>query len=151
MKKYIRAMSFTRSQALSKISSLSNTLNEHVIKCVIYQTILPDYIDHWTEEIGIYLYNVNKIKSKTKLKRADYIDSIFASFGTDMEDAEANLRLFKIHNKEYPEFELSNKLIETLFEVYSKLIDKSILILTSGKKLSIDEWIHVVEPILKLN
>lgn len=151
MKKYIRAMSFTRSQALSKISSLSNTLNEHVIKCVIYQTILPDYIDHWTEGIGIYLYNVNKIKSKTKLKRADYIDSIFASFGTDMEDAEANLRLFKIHNKEYPEFELSNKLIETLFEVYSKLIDKSILILTSGKKLSIDEWIHVVEPILKLN
>lgn len=150
MKKYVRAMSFTRSQALSKISSLSDTLNEHVIKCVIYQTILPDYIDHWTEEIGIYLYNVNKIKSKTKLKRADYIDSIFASFGTDMEDAEANLRLFKIHNKEYPEFELSNKLIETLFEVYSKLIDKSISIFTSGKRLSITEWIHVVEPILKL-
>lgn len=148
MKKYIRAMSFTRSQALSKISSLSNTLNEHVMKCVIYQTILPNYMDHWTEEIGIYLYNVNKIKSKTKLKRADYIDSIFASFGTDMEDAEANLRLFKIHNKEYPEFELTDDLIKRLFVTYDSMIELSVPIFVSNETKSISDWIRAVRSIL---
>ena len=149
MKRYIRAMSFTRSQALSKISALSSTLDEHVIKCIVYVPILPDQLDHWTEEIGIYLYNTNKIKSKTKLKDLDYINSIFASFGSDKDDAEANLRLFKIHNNKYPDFEIDSDLITSLFNAYTQLVNTCIPLFISGTVKSISEWIQIVRTILK--
>ena len=101
MKKYIYAMAFSRSEMLNKLQSLTSTLNNHVIKCTIYRESLPEYLPHWIEEIGIYLHSANKLKSKTKLKNKDYMNSLFSSFGTDKDDAEANLMFFKIHNKDY--------------------------------------------------
>ena len=148
MKKYIKAMAFSRSNVLDKAKSLANTLNSHVIKCVVYRNVSPEYIDHWVEEIGIYIYSVNKLKSKTALKANDYRNSLFADIGEDRDDAEANLMLFKLHNNEYPDFDITDELITDLYTHYTQLVDAAVPVLASNKVLSIHEWIQVVHSIL---
>ena len=152
MKRYIYAMAFPRSVVLDKAKSLAVTLNNHIIKCVVYRNVLPVYLDHWVEEVGIYLFTVNKIKSKVNLKPKDYLNSLFADCGNEKDDAEANLRLFKLKNlesKEYPDFEITDKLSESLFKRYTNLITAAMPILTSSKVLTINEWVQIADKALK--
>ena len=85
MKKYIKAMAIPRSQALAKLEALSEELSNHIIKCILYNDVLPGYMNHWVEEIAGYLHTANKTHTKSSLKAKDYQNSIFVEFGEDAE------------------------------------------------------------------
>ena len=47
----ILGMSFPRKEALFKMESLSEEINEHIIQCVVYKELRYLTIDHWVGEL----------------------------------------------------------------------------------------------------
>ena len=152
--KSVYGMSFSRSEALARMDSFSERINEHVIECVVYKEARKDTINHWITEIAGWLYRINKMETKSKLKESDYINHLFSEFGSDRSDAEVNLSVYQVNNdrmpdySKYPEFEITDELIENLYLTYSRLIQNSIDILTSNYIASLDSWKDVVKESL---
>lgn len=151
MKRMIVAMSFTRKECLAKLENLSPIINEHLMKCVIYSEELHNTLNHWTNELAAWLCKANGYKSTSRLKEADYINSLFVDFGEDINDAEANLSIFQAHNdrsKEYPQFEITDELCNQLFDTYQKLIEASLPHLVSGHRLTVTEWKQLISEVI---
>ena len=160
MKRYIKnksifGMSFPRKKALKLISDLADNIDEHIMECVVYQDMLSTTSHHWISELAVWMCKVNRIHCSSKLKERDYIDSLFSAFGTTKEDAELNLSAYysRIHRngyyKDYPDFEITDELIDSLFEVYTQIKSICLPILVSGEEKTIHEWIAILEPIFK--
>lgn len=149
MKKYIMAMSIPRSQALAKLEALSEELSNHIIKCVLYNDILPNYMNHWVEEVAGFLHAANRIHSKTALKPRDYVQSIFSEFGEDADDAYVNMKVFLTKYRSYPDVKVTEEMGIQLADAYKTIVKLALPILSSNKLFSINEWIGIVEPVLK--
>ena len=131
---YIKAMSWNRNRALSKLSSMSDTFVKHILKCVIYSDNMRDY-NHWIQEISNYLEVANDIELKPRNKKpskSDYEDTLFDALGNTRKDARNNLKLFLWEIEEthqYPEFEITEKLINNVFETCKNIVDTFVPIL----------------------
>lgn len=151
--KNIYGMAFPRSNALIRLSSLSEPLNKYVICCVVYQEERSDCMNHWIDEISSWMHEANRIKSKSRPKKRDYDDSVFGSFGTDKEDVEINLIYFRRkyctpeNELAYPNFIINDKLVNSLFKVYSKLKEISYPKLLSDNVVSKEDWKHEISNI----
>ncbi len=150
MKRYIQGMALPRSKALAKLEAISDELSNHIIKCVLYDDILPTYMNHWVEEIAGFLYIANRTHAKSNFKSKDYMNSIFSAFGEDADDAYVNIGVFLAQHNTYPDVVIDDRLADKLANTYVRITKVSMPILLSSKLCSINEWIHVVEPILKL-
>lgn len=159
MKRYIRsdsifAMSQSRKQVLQDFQDLGGIINTHIIKCVAYGDTMPNDIQHWQHEIATWIADANSIKCKSKLKERDYRDILFGSFGNDIEDARRNLKRFKLRNgrllnaEPYPDFDITDDMVDKLFDTYRDLVDACTPILVSGKINTINRWQQLIEPIL---
>lgn len=144
-----------RNQALAKMSSISENINEHTIECVIYKKLKYLTVDHWVNELAVWMYRANKIKCNRKLKENDYIQTVFGAFGSDMIDADVNLDEYKRNNlkkslqNQYPDFEITEYLIADLYDKYQKVIEASLPLLIDKEIFRIDIWKVVLLSIFK--
>ena len=159
MKRFIKnssaiyGMAFPRKKALKLIADLADNVDQHVIESVVYKDILTNTSHHWISELAVWMCKVNRVKCSAKLKEKDYIDALFSSFGTTKEDAELNLSAYysrtqiRDYYKDYPEFEITDELVNSLFVAYKEMKSVCLPVLVSGEAISIHEWIELLEPI----
>lgn len=159
MKRYVMsnsifAMSQSRKVILNRLVALSDVINRHIIECVVYRETKASILHHWTHEVAVWLQRANVLKCKSKMKARDYKDSLFGYFGTDGEDARINIENYQLWNARsmnptpYPDFEITEDMVNNLFNVYQELMDTCIPILVSGEELSVGEWEKLITPIL---
>lgn len=154
-KESVFGMAFPRKKALKVISDLSDSVDQHIIECVVYKDVLTNTSHHWISELAVWMCKVNRVKCSCKLKEVDYIDALFSSFGTTKEDAELSLSAYysTIHRanyyKTYPEFEITDELVDSLFCAYNSVKRICLPILVSGETKNIHEWIEILEPIFE--
>lgn len=159
MKRYIRAdnifaMSQSRKVVLNRLVALSDVINRHIIECVVYRDSLSSTLPHWVHEIAVWLQRANTLKCKSRLKARDYEDSLFGYFGDDKEDARNNLIMYQLWNARsmnpdrYPDFEITDDMVDRLFSVYRDITTVCEQTLVSGEMLSVNEWGNLISPIL---
>lgn len=153
MKKYIKnsqcifGMAVPRAKALEILKKNSETLAYHLIKCVVYgDSFGADVYKHWVEyEICEYLSIANDVITKPKnrkLKTENYLDTVFADMGTTRQDASVALRNFRIENrkaKEYPDFEVTPELVDSVFVTFQNVIEYALPVLTSNNTLTAED------------
>ena len=94
-----------RSDCISKIYDMSDTLNLHLIKLYLFQK--SSYRNHWKDEIISYLEKISRLvwsENKKKFKSDDYFEWLFLDW---------------IH----PENKI-NRLIKKISEQYKEEIEK---------------------------
>ena len=148
-------MSYTRSKARSLIDSLSKQVNTHILKYIIYYDVRPDDRNHWLDELSTWFERVNRISSKSNLKRRDYAETLFGWFGDTREDAEINLEFFydeyvKYASDPYPEFEITSKLVNQVYSAYRNVCNQTLPILTSHQHLATYEWKNIIRHALDI-
>lgn len=147
MKRYIRAMAVPRKEATSKLNSYADVIQRHVIECVVYKDSLG-YLHYWIGELAIWMNTANKVVCKSPLKESDYVDYLFGTFGDDRNDAEVDLQAYQksdLRTDCYPDFEVTDELIDELFATTQKLIEVAVPILASGVRYPVIEWIHILK------
>lgn len=151
----IFGMSFPRKDAIAKMASLSNNINEHIIECVVYRELRYNTISHWVDELAAWMARANKIKCNSKLKKRDYLENLFGSLGNDIIDADVNLDEYRRknrslpENKQYPDFEITEQLIHDTYMAYQSVIECSLPILMSDEILSTSQWSSILIKIFK--
>lgn len=146
MKRYIYAMAIPRKNALEKLSSYSDVLERHVIECVVYKNSLG-CMNHWIGEIASWLNSANRVNCKVALKEEDYLESLFGAFGDERSDAELDVEVYQrsdLRKNSYPDFDITDKLIDEVFNTFDKLIYHSIPLLTSNSVFSIPQWVELL-------
>lgn len=143
-----------RSEAISTLSNMKDTVGEHIIKCVVYHDERPDTLMHWVKEISACLKHADKITGRCALKERDYLEHLFGSFGDTREDAEWTLDNYQFKNErrpeheQYPEFEITDELVNRLYAISRAIIGVSLPWLMSKTKHSMAEWTALISPIL---
>lgn len=152
----ILGMSSYRKKYIEKLESYSDKLEEHVLKCIVYPE--NNSKDEWIKEISAWLLRpcITTVKPKgKKLKADDYRDSIFSCFGDEKVDAELSLAWFKDvfiskpeNKKKYPDFEITDELVNKVFNTYNKFIKIFLPLFTSKDKITGEECKSIVRTIL---
>ena len=129
MYKYIKSMSYNRRFASKKLQSFSDTLNDHVLKVVVFKDILPENVHKWIHEIKTNLNAALTAQTNSKVNKSFFENSIFYSFGETENDSNLNLVGFKVDNEsgkfkeEFPDFEITDELKSKLALVYNSIRD----------------------------
>ena len=148
MKRYIRSsnifgMSFGRAKCLQRMEYLSPKFNKHLIECVVYRNVLDKTLDHWISEIANFLHAANQFKCDSKLKYKDYEQSLFSDMGTERDDCYTSIFIYQQYvedTNKYPYFDITDDMVDELFDITNKIKEISIPILLSGDKLTQSEW-----------
>jgi len=167
MKRHIRynipvlGMSFSRKRILDRLDNYSDLINEHLCKCIIYGPIknqLFGKYDHWITEIAQVINAVNSmtLDGKKKLKESDY-RQLFAAFGTTLQDAETNITLQYVSDRNsknpYPEVEIDERTYAHMYAASLKIAeDFSRILATNNKweKSDIIRHLHeIIDPLTK--
>lgn len=148
----IFCQAFPMSKVKDKLLADSKQLNEHILKCVIYYDELH-CLSHWIDEITSWVYKASTVSSKHNISGKTYQNTIFSWFGEDQRDCESNLydfyAKFVMKRKSYPEFEISDYLIERLYHVYREFERDLIDMYTSKYNYSKSDYLEAVTDILK--
>lgn len=106
--------------ARRKLESMSDMIEDHLIKAVVYDYTTNDF-DHWVRhELATWIFDASQLRVKTKtgkLSQADYANYLFQSFGEDEHDIGTHLSIFYhkyVSSKQYPDFNMSWKLVTAL-------------------------------------
>lgn len=151
------AMSMDRSRAVNRIRGFSDPITEHIIKCVVYGNTTND-LHHWVcHEICDYLEIVNDITVRPhdkKLKAHDYLSNLYGAMGDTRIDASILVRTFAAHNrrtKEYPDFKVTDDIIDRTFFAFKTMMTDTIPILTTKNKLESGDFIPIVCKAIQLD
>ena len=148
--KSIFGMANSRSVVLDRFVSLSRNISSHVVKCIAYGDSYS-CLDHWIHEVASWIHAANATKCKSKLKAADYVDTLFGYFGDDRADAENELQWFQLSHEythRYSQFEITDDLINQTYSVFQNIITACVPILTSKEVLSVPEWFSILKRVL---
>lgn len=160
MKKYIKseyilAMAVPRKVALKRLSSDAEALKDHVIKCVLYSDIRQDDIYHWIhDEICSWLERASSVKSDSKLKQRDYLNTLFSEFGSDLSDARWALQEFKKEYciksaNPYPDFQITDDIVTDTYIAFQSLVKICVPLLTSKDMVDQETWYKLIHKILE--
>ena len=150
----IYGMAMDRKRAIKVMCSLNDVINDHIIECVVYHEERSSTLAHWVEEIAAYLNQIDGIKCCSQLKKRDYMESVFSPFGDARGDAKWNLSYYKFRNarkskeNQYPDFEITEELIDKLYATYQAVITNGLPWLMSKTEHSMEEWENLLSPIL---
>lgn len=143
----VYGMSLVRDKAVSKIASLSDKIEEHLLKCLVYKNSTDDY-RHWIDdELATWISLVNDITIKPKdkkLKVKDYQSNLFGGLGDTYADANFALHLFRSNytdsrkcKEPYPYFDITTELISTTLDAFTDI--QSTLCEVLAKKNGLDK------------
>ena len=126
-------------------------LNEQVIKCVVYgNTANSSEYAYWIHMIAGCLKRIEHIRPVFRLDKENYLDFVFGEFGNEMCDAELKLLDFQSSpSTQYDAFEITDKLVITLFNTYRKLIDSALPLYLSADVHDANTWLAVVQSIFQ--
>lgn len=153
----VYGMSLERDKAVSKMSSLSDRIEEHLLKCLVYKDSINDY-RHWVDdELATWISLVNDITIKPKdkkLKAMDYQSNLFGGLGDTYADANFALHLFRSNHADsrkckepYPYFDITNELISATLDAFMDVQSTLCKVLAKKNdldKASIAEVLHTI-------
>lgn len=145
----LNELAYPRKRALEKLEYLSGALIEYIIKCVVYKNTTNN-LDHWTNEIADYFYEVNNIRVKSntgRLKEKDYLNHLFYYQGEDYQDMKVQLISFS-RNKDYPDFEITKNLIKELTDKFNSIARVVSKILSQSNVMYKNDFINLVKKLL---
>lgn len=153
----IYAMSMERDNAKTRVKGFSDVLPEHIIKCVVYGNTTND-LHHWVcVEICDFLSIVNDITVRPhdkKLKPKDIRSWLFGAMGDSRNEASILLRTFNLKNKrtkEYPDFDVTEVMIDTVYYAFRTIISDTLPILTTKNNLKKEDFIPYVCKALQID
>lgn len=136
---FLTEMARPKKEVIKKISAFSDSIMEHIIKCVVYKNSTNNFL-HWVNEISNFLSIINDYETKSmsgKLRYNEYLNTVFYKQGNSELDMKQNLRVFSL-NKNYPSFKIDNKLVKQLWNIFRSIAEKCSVIF-SDKNNSFDE------------
>ena len=152
MKRMILGAAFNRDVALKHLARHSEQIRDHVVKCVVYKDIRKDSMRHWIhEELGVWFSEASKVSAKTKLKKQDYLDTVFREFGDQPVDCRIILSEFRedyCKNNDYPEFVITPKLVSDLFSAINAIESNTLPMLSAKQPYSSEQFSAVLDNIL---
>ena len=123
---FLTEMAMPKKEVMNKIATFSDSIIEHIIKCVVYGDSTKDF-SHWITEISNFLSIINDYKVKSgsgKLKYEEYLKRVFYDRqGDEEQDMRQNLRVFKL-DKSYPDFDITSSMISQLWRVFSRIAEE---------------------------
>ena len=151
LKYSIFGMAQNQDIAKETLKRLSKTLNNHIIKCVVYKNILND-LPHWEKEIANFLSIANDIRLKPKNKKPKesmFTDCLFQYLGDgSINDARVNLSMFQIDFEDkYPAFEITEEMIVILSNCYQIFLSDMVDILAAKNDYTLSDILRAVEGI----
>lgn len=160
MKRYVRAMSLPKSEALKRAGYYADDIIEHIIKILVYHDIRPHDIDHWIGEISSWLKFVDGLTTKPSNKhlKPDAIrDTTFGSMGDHLQDYLGSLQMFQSANKKgkfnyedkesYPYVEPDAQTASDLMEICMDLMESAIPMLCEKEDHSRQEYVEILTDI----
>lgn len=153
---YIFGMATDKKKAEKKVESISDRINEHIIRCVVYKNTTND-LQHWIyDELTTWFDYINRIELKTKsgkFTEKSLDDILFGEFGDAVTDAEFNLALFRANvaknGEEYPDFQVTVQLATELRSVYDEIRTTFMPIFTKKNNYSRTDIYNFLCKILK--
>lgn len=156
---YIEAifgMAHDKKKAETKIEALSEQINNHIIKCVVYRNSTND-LQHWIyDELTTWFDYINNIDVKTKsgkLSERSFDSILFSEFGENPKDAEFNLVVFRASvaklGTEYPDFQITRNLAKKLNDVYTEIRTTFLPIFTKKNNYTRVDIYNMLSKILK--
>lgn len=126
MKVYIRGTAIDRQKAITRIQSLSDNIEDSIIKLCIFEDNTRDY-QHQIDELATWFDTINKVvlkSSKSKFSYDEYDELVFGGFGTSYSDCKLALLAWKANNqksKKYSDVDITKSDVNQLFAVVSQL------------------------------
>ena len=150
MYRQIIGMSMSRKTYIDNIYATAKILTDHIIKCVVYKN-KTNSLNHWIHEISNFLslpFRYTIKPNKGRLKYEEYEDEIFGYFGDESMDCEGALILFQSTvGKNYPEFDITDEIVDSLYQTVSRLKEIVIPLLVSGKIMNSNEVYQLISPV----
>ena len=139
MFRYIRAMSIEKSKIITRMNTSSDTLMEHIVKVVVYNSQRQQDVNGWKKTCARILaktgtYNAKKIR----LTKNDYLYNQFGAFPSDRTDAKGVLEdtLDDLYKQGYPEIEYDSipNLALNVYNVCEYIMENCLKVYTSKDK-----------------
>ena len=141
----LNEMAFEKDKAIENVKKLSNTLKNHIIKCVAYNDTVD--VNHWIGEIANYLTEAGSVKLKTKsgkLSANEYSKALFSDFGETFEDAKIVVKIF-VYSGEDKEFEVTDFIVNKILEFKNNIKSATINMLSSKKEYEKADYVKVIK------
>lgn len=154
-KSLIYGMADKLADARRYIASISNKLEEHILKCVIYENSTNDYNKWIHSEIVPWLYSASDLRVKTRsgrLSKTDYEKYLFQAFGEDEHDVGNHVARFYnayIKSGKYPDFVMHWWLIKAATYAESTVSDEFSTMFASSKAVANAQIEETLRDILK--
>ena len=121
----IYEMSTKRGKTMDKISGLSETLVEHLLKLLFFKGHRA--YSHWTNEVRSYIRSASNIRVKPKnkpLKSDDYFDALFDEwFGPDYKRTLTSIAA-SLSEKYKTRIEITDETVNTFISFFGDLSDQ---------------------------
>lgn len=129
-----------KSRAQIRISGFCEEITSNIIKLCAYPTHLS--YQHWIDELATWFNDINSITIKPKGQKFTddvYDELVFGEFGTTLTDVRTCIDAWIVKNRKsndpYPEFEVTSKLVRSVFLFVSELRDKLLRIFSSKNNI----------------
>ena len=144
-------MAIERKRLIPKLEGMTDTIGNHVIKCIVYKDAFRSY-RYWISEIAnqFTLAGGLEVKGRIKLKSSEYQKILLDDFANEPSDFHAMLFEFLIkESKDYNPFEITDKLVGSFVGVYKEL-SKKVIPMISNKNIIYkqSEYEEVIKSIL---
>ena len=139
--------------AKSKIISKSDPIIAHILKAIVYGNSLNS-LNHWCREIGVWLDLCGNITLKPKNNKPNknqYSNWIFSCWFSDKDNVRASLKFLAAECMDYPEFDITNELIDKVYDIGNQIQDNILDMLTQKSLYSAKTYSQVVKEILAKN
>lgn len=147
-----------RRNSIEKLPNFNDPLVEDVIKIVVYGNTTNN-LKHWLDQTGLWLSNVNNVKfdGNKKFKPQVYVDKVFdKAFGNSKNDIENEIIYFQVKNasgrtwdrKQYPEFELTQYMVDKVFEISQEFTKIFPNIFSTKNNYNVDYFRKMVKDII---
>lgn len=133
-------MAMERSELINKIRSKRDLMEEHILKCMVYENITND-LKHWVSEVSSYIGKIsnNTVKpNNKKLTKAQYCTHLFGYAYDSLSNMYTLLDDFqyKMNKRNYPDFKITKELKEKCFSIGNPFMLETSKMLSENKKYS---------------
>lgn len=145
-------MSRPRGFILEKTRSKSETICEHILKCIVYSNDAEN-VEGWIDEIAEELLIISRYPADTRterLKEKDYLTELMYSFGNEESDMLVNLSDFRrsytrgLGKKNYPPFVEDEKMAKKLWVAYIQIVQDAAKLL-ANKNTTKQDFIKIIK------
>lgn len=144
-----------RKKIIKKARNYSCAIGIYTLKCVCYhESFVGKDNDEWTNAIASYIYIIGGYtvnSSSGKLSKSKYKKYLFDCYANETCDYNARLVNFRVRNKKYPDFEVTDDLVKLFQKVFEELRDKTVPMIADKNEYTLEEYKSAVKEVLSNN